>query len=309
MSLSSSLINDLPPVRGKLRLGATLAPITWLRVGGPADILFQPVDADDLALLLRALPSDVSVLPMGVASNLLVRDGGVRGVVVRFAGVLSTIDAQGARIHAGAGALDRKVAMIAQRAGIAGLEFLFGVPGTIGGAVRMNAGAFGGETADHLESIEVVTRDGRKLDLPAEDLSFDYRWSSLPSDVIVTSATFRGVQGDPVHIAARMAEIKAEREARQPVRVATGGSTFKNPQGCRAWQLIDEAGCRGLRQGGAVVSDKHCNFLINEGKATAEDLETLGETVRDRVHAHSGVRLQWEIHRVGEMSSSAEAAA
>ncbi|MFW5679353.1 MAG: UDP-N-acetylmuramate dehydrogenase [Pseudomonadota bacterium] len=294
------LLDRLPAVRGKLEPQAPLAPWVWFRVGGPAEVLFKPADIDDLADFLRALPLDVPVLPVGVASNLLIRDGGVAGVVVRLGGVLNAIRTEdGTTVTAEAGALDRSVAVAAAKAGIAGLEFYVGIPGTIGGAVRMNAGAFGGETKDRLVSIRALDRAGRLHEARACELGLAYRRSAVPDDWIVVEATFRGEPGDPVAIKARMDAIKAERAAAQPLHVATGGSTFKNPEGRRAWQLIDEAGCRGLRRGGARVDTKHCNFLVNEGTATAADLESLGETVRERVRALSGIELDWEIKRVG----------
>ena len=295
----SGRLGHLPKVRGTLREDVALAPLTWLRVGGPAAIVFQPADADDPAAFLADLPPEVAVLPMGVASNLLVRDGGIDGVVVRFGGPLAKIAVEGTTVTAGAGALDQRVAQEAQRAGLAGLEFLIGIPGTIGGAVRMNAGAFGGETKDRLLWAEALDRQGRLHYLDAAELNFAYRRSSLPKDWIVTRAAFRGEPGPPEEILARMNRIRAEREAAQPLRVATGGSTFKNPPGHKAWQLIDAAGCRGLRLGAAMVSEKHCNFLINLGSASAADLERLGEMVRERVRDHSGVELEWEVVRIG----------
>ncbi len=295
----SALHTRLPAVRGRLEAAAPLAPWAWMRVGGPAEVLFRPADVADLEAFLRALPEDVPVLAVGVASNLLIRDGGVPGVVIRLGGVLKKIRTAGTTLTAEAGALDRSVAMAAAKAGIAGLEFLVGIPGTIGGAVRMNAGAFGGETKDRLVSIRALDRRGVVHDLAAADLGLRYRHSELPADWIVVAATFEGEPGDPDRLKARMEAIKAERAAAQPVSVATGGSTFKNPAGRRAWQLIDAAGCRGLRHGGAVVDAKHCNFLVNTGAATAADLEALGETVRERVRAASGVVLDWEIKRVG----------
>ena len=293
----------LPSLRGTLRRDVPLAPLTWLRVGGPAEAVYQPADADDLAAFLRALPAQVPVLPMGVASNLLVRDGGVPGVVIRFGGPLAKVAVDGDTVLAGAGALDQRVAQEAQRAGLGGLEFLIGIPGTIGGAVRMNAGAFGGETKDRLLWAEALDRQGELHKLTAAELGFAYRRSALPADWIVTRAVFQGAPGDPGAILARMDAIRAEREAAQPLRVATGGSTFKNPPGHKAWQLIDAAGCRGLRLGSAMVSEKHCNFLINTGGASAEQVERLGELVRQRVREHSGVGLEWEVIRIGRATS------
>ncbi|HEX2527031.1 MAG TPA: UDP-N-acetylmuramate dehydrogenase [Geminicoccus sp.] len=292
--------DDLPAVRGDLRRDVALNGLTWLKVGGPADLLFNPADAQDLSDFLQALPPDLPVLPMGVGSNLLVRDGGLRGVVVRLVGPLAKITVEDDLLIAGAGALDQNVARAAQRAGLAGIEFMIGIPGTIGGAMKMNAGAFGGETRDRLVWAEIVTRDGviRRLDKAA--LEFGYRRSALSEGAIVLRAAFALEPGDPAIILRRMDEIRAERESAQPIRVATGGSTFKNPDGRRAWQLVDEAGCRGLVHGHAMVSDKHCNFLINRGGATAREIEELGEMVRARVQARSGVSLAWEIVRIGE---------
>ena len=293
----------LPELRGTLRRAVPLAPLTWLRVGGLAEAVFQPADADDLAAFLAALPVGVPVLPMGVASNLLVRDGGVDGVVVRFGGPLARVTVEGDLVLAGAGALDQRVAQEAQRAGLGGLEFLIGIPGTVGGAVRMNAGAFGGETKDRLVWAEALDRHGILHRLANADLGFVYRKSALPRDWIVVRAAFLGEPGEPEAILARMNAIRAEREAAQPLRVATGGSTFKNPPGHKAWQLIDAAGCRGLRLGAAMVSEKHCNFLINTGDASADEVERLGELVRQRVRDHSGVALEWEVIRIGRPAS------
>ena len=289
-------------LRGTMRENVTLAPLTWFRVGGPAARLFQPADVEDLAAFLRATPAEVPVLAMGVASNMLIRDGGIGGVVVRFGGPLARVEVDGTTLVAGAGALDQKVAQVAEKAGLAGIEFLIGIPGTIGGAVRMNAGAFGGETKYRLLWAEALDREGGLHRLTNAALGFSYRHSALPEDWIVVRAAFALEPGEPEVIGERMAAIKAEREAVQPIRVATGGSTFKNPEGGRAWQLIDAAGCRGLRHGAAMVSEKHCNFLINTGGATAAELEALGEIVRDRVAGQSGIRLQWEIKRLGEAS-------
>jgi UDP-N-acetylmuramate dehydrogenase len=300
---------QLPPVRGRLRTQVPLAPRTWLRVGGPADAVVQPADLDDLVAFLRARPPEVPVTPLGVASNVLVRDGGLEGVVVKLAGPLAEVEVDGDRLTVGAGATDRMIAISAQRAGLSGLEFFIGIPGTLGGAVRMNAGAFGGETAAVVERVMALDPAGLRHELGAAELGFGYRHSALPEGWIAIGAVLRGVPGDERAIRARMLAIKAEREAAQPLHVATGGSTFKNPPGHKAWQLIDAAGCRGLRHGKAMVSDKHCNFLINTGDATAAELEELGEMVRDRVLAASGVALEWEIHRVGRPVRDLEAAA
>ncbi|MBS0386318.1 MAG: UDP-N-acetylmuramate dehydrogenase [Proteobacteria bacterium] len=297
---------DLPHVRGQLLRGEKLAPFTWFRVGGPADILFLPADADDLAQFMAALPPRHPVLPIGVGSNLIVRDGGVEGVVIRLAGrafaQLEPLD--GARIKAGAGALDSMVAKGAAKAGIAGLEFYVGVPGTIGGALTMNAGCYGRETKDVLVEATALTRAGARVTIPASEFGFDYRHNALPPDLIFLDATFQGTADAPDAISARMADITARREGSQPIREKTGGSTFKNPMApsgekLSAWKLVDEAGMRGHRRGGAQVSEKHANFLINTGEATAADIEGLGEDVRAAVRAKHGVELQWEIKRVG----------
>ena len=297
--MSRDLLGALPPVRGRYRAAVPLAPRTWLRVGGPAEVVFQPADAADLASFLKGKPAEIGVTPIGVASNLLVRDGGLEGVVVRLSGPLAEVDVDDDRLRVGAGATDRMIAIQAMKAGLSGLEFLIGIPGTLGGAVRMNAGAFGGETAELVERVVALDPAGRRHELPAAELGFGYRHSGLPADWIVLGAVLRAVPGEPRGIEARMRAIKAERDASQPLHVATGGSTFKNPPGHKAWQLIDAAGCRGLRHGRAMVSDKHCNFLINTGGATAAELEELGERVRARVLEHSGLALEWEIHRVG----------
>jgi len=293
------LIDSLPPVRGRLRADAPLDRVTWFRVGGPAEVLFTPADADDLCALLAGLPAGVPVTVLGVCSNVLIRDGGIDGVVIRLGRAFAFIEAEGDRVRAGGAALDVNVARVAGDAGIAGLEFLSGVPGTIGGAVRMNAGAYGREMRDIVESIEAVDFSGARHTLAAADLGFAYRHSALPEDWICTAACLRGEPGDMSEIARRMARISAEREATQPIRTRTGGSTFANPPGDKAWALIDRAGCRGLRLGGATVSEKHCNFLVNDGDATAADIEALGEEVRRRVHDATGVTLEWEIRRLG----------
>jgi UDP-N-acetylmuramate dehydrogenase len=304
-----SWADDLPPVRGRMRHDVPMAPRTWLRAGGPAKALFQPADSDDLVAFLMARPADVAVLPVGVASNLLVRDGGIEGVVLRLNGPLAAITVEGDRLRVGAGATDRSIALQALQAGLSGLEFLSGIPGTLGGAVRMNAGAFGGETAEVVDEVTALDSRGARHELRPAELGFSYRHSALPADWIVTEAVLKVVPGDAAAVRARMTAIKAEREASQPLRVATGGSTFKNPRGHKAWQLIDAAGCRGLRHGRAMVSEKHCNFLINTGAARAAEIEALGELVRARVQAHSGVALDWEIHRIGRPDNGLEAAA
>lgn len=295
----NSLIGRLPPVRGRLQPDAPLGPMTWFRVGGPAEVLFRPADADDLAAFLKDCPAEVPVTVIGVASNLLVRDGGVPGVVVRLGAPFAGIAVDGDRIIAGAAALDLTVAMTAQSAGLGGLEFLSGIPGTIGGAVRMNGGAYGRETVDAVVAATGVDRAGRMHRYDRAALGLTYRHCAVPDDVIFTEAVLAGTPDAPDAIARRMDEIKQARADSQPVRARTGGSTFANPDGDKAWRLIDAAGCRGLRIGGAQVSEKHCNFLINLGDATAADIETLGEEVRRRVRETSGIDLRWEIRRIG----------
>jgi len=297
---------DLPPVRGQLLRNESLAPFTWFRVGGPADAVFLPADADDLAQFLAELPASVPILPIGVGSNLIVRDAGIAGVVVRLAGrnwaQVEALD--GARVRAGAGALDSMVAKGAGKAGIAGLEFYVGVPGTIGGALTMNAGCYGSETKDVLVEATALDRTGKRITLTHADFGFTYRHNALPDGLIFLDATFQGKADAPDAITARMAEITSRREASQPIREKTGGSTFKNPIGAdgeklSAWKLNDEAGMRGYRRGGAQVSEKHANFLINTGEATAADIEGLGEDVRAAVKARHGIELEWEIKRIG----------
>jgi len=290
----------LPPLRGRVQEAAPLAPFTWFRVGGPAEWLVRPADLDDLLLLLRDLPEAVPLTVIGAASNLILRDGGVRGVVLRLAGrAFGGIAMDGEGVLAGAAALDATVAEHAAAASLAGLEYLCGIPGTVGGAVAMNAGAYGTEVKDVLDWAEVACPSGL-LRLSAADLAFAYRKAALPPRSVVVRARFRARPGEAAAIAARMAEIRAAREATQPVRSRTGGSTFKNPPGHKAWALIDAAGCRGLMRGGAQVSEKHTNFLLNTGSATAADIEGLGEEVRARVKAESAIELEWEIRRIGE---------
>lgn len=290
---------DLPPVRGRLTRTAALAPVTWFRVGGPADWLFKPADVDDLAAFLAARPPGLDVTPVGVGSNLLVRDGGVAGVVLRLGRGFAGIRIDGDDIIAGAGALDLTVALAAREAGLDGLAFLSGIPGTIGGALRMNAGAYGSDIKDVLVDATAIGPDGSQHRLTPADLDLSYRHCGLGADWIVTAARLRGSPGDPAAITARMAEIQALRTAAQPVRGRTGGSTFANPPGHKAWQLIDRAGCRGLRRGGAQMSEQHANFLLNTGGATAADIEGLGEEVRRRVLDSTGIALRWEIRRIG----------
>jgi len=297
--MPESVASTLPPLRGRVQAEAPLAPFTWFRTGGPAEWLVRPADAEDLLVLLRDKPEGLPLTVIGAASNLLVRDGGVRGVVVKLARGFSEVTAEADGLVAGAAALDATVAEHAAAAGLAGLEFLSGIPGAIGGAVAMNAGAYGSEVKDVLDWAEVATPGGL-LRLDAAELGFAYRRAALPAGGIVTRARFRAAPGGAAAIAARMREIRTAREATQPVRARTGGSTFKNPPGEKAWALIDAAGCRGLRIGDAQVSEKHCNFLLNLGEATAAELEQLGEMVRARVATRSGISLEWEIRRIGE---------
>jgi UDP-N-acetylmuramate dehydrogenase len=297
--LPDGLLGRLPPVRGRYSANAPLGRVTWFRAGGNAEVLFRPADADDLAQFLAQRPPDAPLTVIGVGSNLLVRDGGVPGVTIRLGREFAKIAADGVRLRVGAGALDASVALAACEAGIAGLEFLSGVPGTIGGALRMNAGAFGREMKDATVAATALDGRGVRRELDNAGLGFAYRRSDVPEDWIFVAAVLAGEPGDPGVIAARLAEIRRAREESQPVRAATGGSTFKNPEGMKAWELIDRAGCRGLRRGGAMVSEKHCNFLINAGRAKADDLERLGEDVRRRVKEATGVELEWEIRRIG----------
>ena len=299
------MTSDLPAVRGRLTQHAPLAPLVWFKAGGAAQWLFEPADADDLSDFLRALDPAVPVMALGLGSNLIVRDGGVPGVVIRlgkpFAGVTALDDVT---LRCGGGASDILVFSTARDAGVAGLEFLRSIPGTVGGFVRMNGGAYGRETADVLIEAEVVLRSGARRTLAVDVLGYTYRHSALPEGAVVISATFRGEPGVSADIQAEMDRIAAAREASQPLRSKTGGSTFKNPDGHKAWALVDAAGCRGLRRGDAQVSEKHTNFLLNLGAATSADIEALGEDVRARVKAASGVELEWEIQRVGVVANS-----
>jgi UDP-N-acetylmuramate dehydrogenase len=293
-----------PKLRGRLTADAPIAEATWFRVGGPAEALFSPADEDDLAYLLAALPREIAVTTIGLGSNLIVRDGGMPGLVIRLGGrAFGAVEiADGQRIVAGGAAPDFYVAKAAAKAGVDGLAFLRGVPGSIGGALVMNAGAHGGEVRDALIEAHGIDRAGEKRVFANAEMGFAYRHSSAPNDVVFTGATFQGRPGDPATIEAEMDRITRAREASQPIREKTGGSTFKNPPGLRAWELIDKAGCRGLRVGGAEVSTMHCNFLINTGAATAADLEALGEEVRRLVLETCGVQLEWEIKRIGVAS-------
>jgi UDP-N-acetylmuramate dehydrogenase len=290
----------MPTLRGRLLANESLAPLTWFRVGGPAQVLFTPADEDDLGYFLKHLPGELAVHVVGVGSNLIVRDGGMPGVVIRLSprGFGDTAT-QGNIVAAGAAALDKRVAETAAAANLAGLEFYFGIPGTIGGALRMNAGANGAETKDVLIEACGLDRKGNRHRFANADMKFAYRNSGVDASIIFTSARFQGRPTAVEEIRARMEEVQQHRENAQPIREKTGGSTFKNPPGDSAWKLIDAAGCRGLRVGGAQVSEMHCNFLINTGNATGHDIETLGETVRERVKQNSGIELHWEIKRIG----------
>jgi UDP-N-acetylmuramate dehydrogenase len=298
--ITADLKARMPDLRGRLTANAPLSDITWFRVGGPAQVLLAPADEADLAYFLKHIGTDVPVFVIGLGSNLLVRDGGVPGVVIRLGRGFNEITTEGMRLSAGTAVPDVKVARAAAEAGIAGLSFYRGIPGSIGGALRMNAGAHGKETKDVLVSARAVDRQGNIHVLSLADMKFTYRHCGIPADWIFTQATFEGKPGDPGEIQKEMDEVADYREKNQPVRERTGGSTFKNPPGHSAWKLVDAAGCRGFRVGGAKVSDMHCNFLINDSQASGEDVETLGETVRARVKATSGVALEWEIIRLGE---------
>jgi UDP-N-acetylmuramate dehydrogenase len=290
---------NAPNLRGRLLPNQSLAELTWFRVGGPAQVLFMPEDEADLAYFLGVLPAKIPVIVVGLGSNLIVRDGGIPGVVVRLGRGFNDVTVDGLKIVAGPAVPDVKVARAAQEAGVAGLSFMRGIPGAVGGALRMNGGAYGGETKDVLVEARAVDRQGRIHVLTNADMHYTYRHCGAPEDYIFTAAAFQGRPGDPAVIAAEMDKITESREATQPIKSRTGGSTFKNPPGHKAWQLIDAAGCRGLIVGGAQVSELHCNFLINLGTATAADIENLGETVRKRVKDNSGVDLDWEIKRIG----------
>lgn len=300
--------SDLPSVKGKYKEKADLAALTWFRVGGAADILFTPADETDLAQFLKHVPTEIPVLTLGVGSNMLVRDGGVPGVVIRLGSPFRKITTDGLRVTAGAGAIDAQVAKAAAQAGIAGLEFYRGVPGTIGGALRMNAGAYEGETKDVLVEAIGFDRNGKRHVLTKEEMGFSYRHCSAPEELIFTQAVFEGQADDPATITSRMDEISEKREATQPIRERTGGSTFSNPDpkisgGRKSWQLIDEIGGRGRIVGDAQVSEHHCNFMINRGNATAADLETLIESLRKDVLTKTGIELTWEIKRIGKTAS------
>jgi UDP-N-acetylmuramate dehydrogenase len=291
---------QLPKLRGRLLPNQSLAELTWFRVGGPAQVLFMPEDEVDLAYVLEQLPAEIPVTVIGLGSNLIVRDGGVPGVIIRLGRGFNDVKVEaGTRIRAGTAVPDVKVSRAAQEAALAGLAFFRGIPGAVGGALRMNGGAYGRETKDALIEARGVDRQGRVRVFSNGEMHYSYRHCGAPDDVIFTQALFQGSPGDPATIAAEMDKITESREATQPIKSRTGGSTFKNPQGHKAWQLIDAAGCRGLKVGDAQVSEMHCNFLINLSGATAADIETLGETVRKRVKENSGIELEWEIKRIG----------
>ena len=293
------MTEGLPPVRGTYQFGAALKDLVWFRAGGAAEVLYRPADADDLADFLAKRPPATPVLVIGVGSNLLVRDGGIPGVVIRLPAVFGKVEVDGLRLRAGAAALDSAVARKAADAGIAGLEFLRGVPGTVGGALKMNAGCYGTEVRDVFVEATAIDSHGVKHVLTASDMNFEYRKSNVPADFLFIEALFEGAADEPAAVRARMDELLARREESQPVKSKTGGSTFKNPPGEKAWKLIEDAGCRGLKHGDAAVSDMHCNFLINLGSASAAEIEALGEQVRARVKEQSGIELEWEIKRVG----------
>lgn len=302
-------LSGLPPLRGRVQLDAPLAPFTWFRAGGRAEALVRPADAEDLAQFLAQLPDETPVHVIGSCSNIIIRDGGLPGVTIRLARGFSSVRIEGSSVTAGSAALDVTVSEHAAQASLTGLEFMSGIPGSVGGAVAMNAGAYGGDIAGVLDWADIVTRSGERRRLYASDLRFGYRHAALPPASVVVAAGFHAQRGAPTVIAQRMRDIRTMRDASQPVRARTGGSTFRNPDGQKAWELIDAAGCRGLRLGGAQVSEKHCNFLINTGGATATEIEALGEEVRRRVRAATGVTLEWEIRRIGVPAGKPESQA
>ena len=288
-------------IRGKLTSNAPLSAVTWFRTGGPAQLLYQPADSDDLALFLSRLPETVPVLPLGLGSNLLIRDGGLEGVVIRLTakGFGQIEEIGGNRLKIGAAVPDKRVAEAAALAGLGGFAFYAGIPGAIGGALRMNAGAHGTETCDRMTELTAIDRQGKRHTFTNREMGYAYRHSSSPAGLVFTEAVFEGISSPEADIRQEMADVIAHREKAQPIREKTGGSTFKNPEGMSAWKVVDAAGCRGLTIGGAQMSELHCNFMINTGNASGRDLELLGETVRARVHAHSGIKLEWEIKRLG----------
>ncbi|MEM5581847.1 UDP-N-acetylmuramate dehydrogenase [Roseibium sp. AS2] len=295
-------------IRGRLTANQPLAAVTWLRTGGPAQLMFQPADEDDLAAFLKKLPREIPVLPVGLGSNLLVRDGGLEGVVVRLSakGFGAVTDIGGNRLRAGAAVPDKRLAEAAAAAGLGGFAFYTGIPGGLGGALRMNAGAHGTETRERMVQLTAIDRDGARVVLENADMGYAYRHSAAPADLVFTAAVFEGVPRDEAAIRQEMADVVAHREKAQPIREKTGGSTFKNPPGTSAWKEVDAAGCRGLTIGGAQMSQMHCNFMINTGNASGHDLELLGETVRARVLKRSGIRLEWEIKRLGAFGPEGE---
>ena len=293
------LFPRLPATLGRIETNADLSKSTWFRVGGPAEVMFWPADLNDLMNFLQNKPDDVPITIIGIGSNLMVRDGGVPGVVIRLSEVFTKISVEGLEITAGGGVSNLRLANAARECGIAGFEFLCGIPGAVGGAVRMNAGAYGSETKDIVQRVRALDVKGNLIELSVAEMKYSYRYSEAPADLIFIDDSFKGEPGNTREIADRMKEIRAERALTQPVKTPTGGSTFTNPPGAKAWELIDQAGCRGLMRGGAIVSEKHCNFLINTGSATAADLEGLGEEVRRRVFGSSGIQLEWEIRRIG----------
>lgn len=302
--MSDSLLQNMKNIKGRLRASHSLSKLTWLRVGGPADWLFVPADKDDLQCFLKQCPAELAITVLGAGSNMLIRDGGIKGVVIHLGAQLTTITHIGNQITAEAGAPDSAVARYAAKAGLTGLEFMVTIPGTIGGGLVMNAGCYGQEFKDRLQYVEGFTASGDRITANRDELGMSYRRNGAPSDWIYTSATFEVEPGDPENIRARMKEMITARAATQPIGTNTGGSSFANPEGGKAWQEIAEAGCRGWQRGAACISDKHCNFLINKGGATAADLEGLGEDVRAAVRAHSGINLRWEIIRIGREEDS-----
>ena len=299
IKFSNDLAERLPSQRGRFKANVCLSKSTWFRVGGPAEVMFWPADLNDLMVFLRNKPDAVPVTVIGIGSNLMVRDGGVPGVVIRLSKVFEEVSICGMEIKAGGGLSNLKLANVARKYEISGFEFLCGIPGTVGGSIRMNAGAYGFEIKDLLQRVTALDKKGNLIDLSVSELRYSYRHSDIAKDLIYIGGCFKGSSASTIKITNRMKAIRKERELAQPVKTPTGGSTFVNPPGYKAWELIDAAGCRGLARGGAVVSEKHCNFLINTGSASAADLEGLGEEVRHRVFEDSGIKLDWEIQRIG----------